>query len=80
MTNRLYNGLYTKVDSRQIGFSINGSSTKTTGTTESLTMSQPWQIAVNAALPISYDAVVSATSTPVSDQVLTLVFIIGWAA
>ena len=69
-----------KVDSRQIGFSINGSSTKTTGTTESLTMSQPWQIAVNAALPISYDAVVSATSTPVSDQVLTLVFIIGWAA
>ena len=68
-----------KVDSRQIGFSINGSSTKTTGTTESLAMSQPWQIAVNAALPISYDAVVSATSTPVSDQVLTLVFIIGWA-
>ena len=68
-----------KVDSKLLGFKINDSETKNTGNSETFTMSAPWQIAENGRLPISYDAVVSAVSQPVTEQdVLSVVFVLEW--
>ncbi len=69
-----------KVDSRQIGFFINGAESRETGSAESLLLNGAWQIAKGASLPLSYDAVVSATSYAISEQVLTVVFVLEWAA
>lgn len=75
-----YNMAAAKVDSKLIGFSLNGASTKQTGSSESLTLSGGWTIAKGASLPLTYDAVVSATSTVMqNEQVLTLVFVLDWA-
>ncbi len=65
-----------KVDARLIGFSLNGAESDGT---ENLPMSQDWQIAKNDALTLDYDAVVSATSDPINEQVLTIVFVLDWA-
>jgi hypothetical protein len=69
-----------RVNSRLIGFSVNGCETAQTGTEETLTLASPWTINKNGVLPLSYDAVVSATSQAVSEQVLTVTFVVGWAA
>ena len=72
-----------KVDSKQIGFKINNAATETAeGNTAVLTVSDgEWNIAAGASLALDYDAVVSATSAPVSDvQVLTVYFVIAWAS
>lgn len=66
-----------KVDSKQIGFSLNGAESDGSAT---LPMSGSWVIAKDSALSLDYDAVVSATSTPVNEQVLTVVFVLDWAA
>lgn len=66
-----------KVDSKQIGFSLNGAESDGSAT---LPMSGSWVIAKDAALSLDYDAVVSATSTPINEQVLTVVFVLDWAA
>ncbi len=68
-----------KVDSRQIGFTINGAESTQTGAAESLSLGGAWQIGKDAALPLTYSAVVSATSQPISEQVLTVVFVLKWA-
>ena len=68
-----------KVDTKQIGFTINNAATKQTGSSEALTLGSGWNIAKNADLPLNYDAVVSAMSEPVNEQVLTLIFILDWA-
>jgi hypothetical protein len=69
-----------KVDTKQIGFSINGAETISSGATETLNLTGNWTIAKSDSLALSYDAVVSAMSDPVSEQVLTIVFVVDWAA
>lgn len=69
-----------KVDAKHIGFSLNSAQSAITGTSENLPLPGAWSIAKGASLPLSYDAVVSAMSQPVSEQVLTIVFVLDWAA
>ena len=68
-----------KVDAKIIGFSIAGTQTRKTGTTESLTLDSRWTIPQDGSLALPYDAVVSACSQPVQEQVMTLVFVLEWA-
>ena len=68
-----------KVDSKVIGFSIAGTQTRKAGTTESLTLDSRWTIPQDGSLALPYDAVVSACSQPVQEQVMTLVFVLEWA-
>lgn len=68
-----------KVDSNLIGFRIENIRTTGYGANESFTGG--WIIEKGGVLPLFYDAVVSAMSRAVTDeQVLTVVFVIGWAA
>lgn len=69
-----------KVDSRLIGFALNGSETAGKGTTEALALTGDWTVPLDGSLPLRYDAVVSAISQPVTDHsVLSLVFVLEWA-
>ena len=68
-----------KVDAKVIGFSIAGTQTRKTGTTESLTLDSRWTIPQDGSLALPYDAVVSACSQCVQEQVMTLVFVLEWA-
>ena len=68
-----------KVDAKIIGFSIAGTQTRKTGTTEALTLDSRWTIPQDGSLALPYDAVVSACSQPVQEQVMTLVFVLEWA-
>ena len=68
-----------KVDARLLGFKINDSETTKTGDAETFSLTSPWTIAENGKLPLSYDAVVSAVSQPVTAQdVLSIVFVLEW--
>ena len=67
-----------KVDSKRIGFALGGIQTAATGKSELLTASS-MTVSAGATLPLSYDAVVSASSKAVNEQVLTIVFVVGWA-
>ena len=67
-----------KVDSRRIGFALGGMQTAATGKSEQLTASS-MTVSAGATLPLSYDAVVSASSAAINEQVLTIVFVVGWA-
>ena len=67
-----------KVDSRKIGFSVNGAQSRTTGAEEALPLGGGWRIPDGEALPLHYDAVVSAASRPISEQVLTVIFVLEW--
>ncbi|NCC04728.1 MAG: hypothetical protein EOM37_11960 [Proteobacteria bacterium] len=69
-----------KVDTKLIGFSLNNAQSAVAGTSENLLLPGAWQIAKGASLPLSYGAVVSAMSQPVSEQVLTVIFVLDWAA
>lgn len=69
-----------KVDAKQIGFRINNVENMNAGRSETLTVGSGWTIPEGSALPLDYDATVSATSDPISEQVLTIVFIVDWAA
>lgn len=65
-----------KVDSRQIGFLLNGAD----GMMENLSLTGDWTIEKNDELPLIYDAVVSATSEAIDgEQVLTVTFVVEWA-
>ena len=65
-----------KVDSRLIGFRLNDA--RSSGA-ENLSLTGNWQIAKGAALALDYDAVVSATTAVIDEQVLTVVFVLEWA-
>ena len=68
-----------KVDAKLLGFQINDAQTRKTGDAEMFNLTAPWTIAENGRLPISYDAVVSAVSQPVTEQdVLSVVFVLEW--
>ena len=70
---------HAKVDAKQLGFKINDSVTTKTGDAETFSLTSPWTIAENGRLPLSYDAVVSAVSQPVTEQdVLSVVFVLEW--
>ena len=70
---------HAKVDAKQLGFKINDSLTTKTGDAETFSLTSPWKIAENGKLPLSYDAVVSAVSQPVTEQdVLSVVFVLEW--
>ena len=70
---------HAKVDAKQLGFKINDTQTSKTGDTETFSLTSPWTIAENGKLPLSYDAVVSAVSQPVTEQdVLSVVFVLEW--
>ena len=70
---------HAKVDAKQLGFKINDSVTTKTGDAETFSLTSPWTIAENGKLPLSYDAVVSAVSQPVTAQdVLSIVFVLEW--
>jgi hypothetical protein len=68
-----------KVDAKAIGFSLNGTATSKSGSSEALALTGDWTIAQGSTLPLAYDAVVSALSQAVNEQVLTVVFVINWA-
>ncbi|MBQ9168399.1 MAG: hypothetical protein IJX67_08350 [Oscillospiraceae bacterium] len=75
-----YNMAAAKVDTKLIGFSLNGAVTTQTGDTERLSLPTNWTIDRADTFPLEYDAIVSATSTTMeNEQVLTLVFVIDWA-
>ena len=70
---------HAKVDAKQLGFKINDAQTSKIGDAETFNLTAPWTIAENGRLPISYDAVVSAVSQPVTEQdVLSVVFVLEW--
>ena len=73
---------HAKVDAKQLGFKINDVQTSkagNAGNAETFALSAPWEITENGRLPISYDAVVSAVSQPVTAQdVLSIVFVLEW--
>ena len=68
-----------KVDSRLIGFALNGAETVTEGSSEALALTGNWTVPLDGALPLTYDAVVSALSEPVDQQVVSIVFVLEWA-
>ena len=69
-----------KVDTRLIGFTLNGVETKGGAGSESLPLTGDWTIPQDGSLPLRYDAVISALSQPVTDQaVLSVVFVLEWA-
>ena len=75
-----YNMAAAKVDTKLIGFRLNGAATRQTGDTERLSLPTNWTIDRADIFPLEYDAIVSATSTTMkNEQVLTLVFVIDWA-
>ena len=75
-----YNMAAAKVDSKLIGFRLNGAETTVTGESEVLSLPTNWTIDSADTFPLEYDAIVSATSTTMkNEQVLTLVFVIDWA-
>ena len=68
-----------KVNANLIGFRIENIRTTDYGDSETFTGN--WMVASGAELPLTYDAVVSAASHAITDeQVLTVIFVIGWAA
>ena len=70
---------HAKVDAKQLGFKINDTVTTKTGDAETFSLTSPWTIAENGKLPLTYDAVVSAVSQPVTEQdVLSVVFVLEW--
>ena len=71
---------HAKVDSNQIGFKINSAQTSKTGNTEQFVLTSPWQIAEEDILTLTYDAVVSALSQPVTNaNILCVLFVVEWA-
>ena len=71
---------HAKVDSNQIGFKINSAQTSKTGSTEQFELTSPWQIAEEDSLTLTYDAVVSALSQPVTNaNILCVLFVVEWA-
>ena len=68
-----------KVDAKFIGFSLNGAQSAATDNSEMLSLPGTWSIPSGNSLPLSYDAVVSAMSEVVNEQVLTVVFVLEWA-
>ena len=71
---------HAKVDSDQIGFSQQRLTRKLPRPESLKTHFLPWQIAEEESLTLSYDAVVSALSQPVTNaNILSVLFVVEWA-
>ena len=71
---------HAKVDSNQIGFKLNSAQTSKTGSTEQFVLTSPWQISEEESLTLTYDAVVSALSQPITNaNILCVLFVVEWA-
>ena len=71
---------HAKVDSNQIGFKINSAQACKTSNTEQFVLTSPWKIAEEDSLTLTYDAVVSALSQPVTNaNILCVLFVVEWA-
>ena len=72
-----------KVDSRKIGLKINNAETDIIGMDNTAVLflaDNEWIIPPESAMPLYYDAIVSASSVPIMDlQVMTVYFVVGWA-
>jgi len=69
-----------KVDANLVGFSINGATTTKTGAEETLALTGDWRILQGSEMPVNYDAVISAVSQAVKDDIiLTIIFVLQWA-
>ena len=69
-----------KVDAKLVGLSLNQVETTASGPSETLTLGEGWRILREDTLALSYDAVVSALSQPVTDEaILSAVFVVEWA-
>ena len=69
-----------KVDAKLVGLSLNQIETASAGPTETLTLGESWRIFREDTLALTYDAVVSALSQPVTDEaILSAVFVVEWA-
>ncbi len=69
-----------QVDTKLIGFKVNGAESVYSGYTENLSLASGWNIGKNDSMELDYDAVVSATSEAIDgQQVLTVVFVLNWA-
>ncbi len=73
-----------KVDSMLVGFRINGASSGAVGndnTADLVINEEEWNIQPGGYLPLTYDAVISATSVPVPEvQIMTVYFVVSWAS
>ena len=67
-----------KVDAKKIGFKMNGIQTDSSGTTDNLSYNNSWIIEKDTSSSVVYDAVVSATSSPIDEQVIEIVYIVDW--
>ena len=69
-----------KVDAKLVGLSLNQIETESAGPTETLALGESWRIFREDTLALTYDAVVSALSQPVTDEaILSAVFVVEWA-
>lgn len=67
-----------KVDSKKAGLMIRDIPVSEDGTL-SIPQESPWDIDTDSSLPLPYDAVISASSGPVSgEQIMTVTFIVKW--
>ncbi len=67
-----------KVDSKQIGFKLKKAETSETGQTETFNFTD-WSISKGVYQTFTYDAVISATSTPIeNEQIMNVIFIVDW--
>ena len=69
-----------KVDANLVGFSINGAASTRIGQEENLVLDGDWTIPQGGTLPFAYDAVISAVSQAVTEEViLSVIFIVKWS-
>jgi len=69
-----------KVDTKVVGFSLNGAATVKSAEEESLSLTGDWTISQGGNLDLNYDAVVSAVSQAVkSETILSAIFVLKWS-
>ena len=69
-----------KVDAKLVGLSLNTIATTVTADSETFALGESWRILMEDTLPLTYDAVVSALSQPVTNEaILSAVFVVEWA-
>ena len=75
-----YLRLYVEANLAWWKINISGAQTSKTGSTEQFELTSPWQINEEESLTLTYDAVVSALSQPVTNaNILSVLFVVEWA-
>ncbi len=69
-----------KVDAKLVGLRLNMVETTMQADSETFSLGESWRILKEGTLPLTYDAVVSALSQPVTNEtILSAVFVVEWA-